>query len=71
MRLVAVGLVAGLAVAAAATRLLSGVLHGVGALDPLAFGGAAALLLLTGAAANLVPASRAARTDPAVVLKEE
>ena len=71
MRLVGVGVLAGLALAAAATRLLSGVLHGVGALDPLAFGAAAALLLAAGVAANLLPASRAARTDPAVVLKEE
>ena len=71
MRLVAVGVAAGLVVAAGATRLLSGVLHGVGALDPIAFAGAATLLLLAGVTANLVPASRAARTDPAVVLKQD
>ena len=71
LRLLAVGLVAGLAVAAAATRLLSGALHGVSALDPVAFGAAAGILLLAGAAANVIPAARAARTDPAVVLREE
>jgi predicted permease len=69
MRLVAIGVVAGCLIAAAATRLLSGVLHGVNALDPGAFLAAAVVLLLAGLAANVVPARRAARTDPAVVLR--
>jgi ABC-type antimicrobial peptide transport system permease subunit len=69
MRLVVAGVGLGCAVAFAATRLLSGVMHGVSTLDPAAFASAAAVLLVAGAAANLVPAARAARTDPVVVLR--
>jgi ABC-type antimicrobial peptide transport system permease subunit len=71
MRLVAVGVVAGLLLAALASSALRGVLHGVSALDPLAFAVAAAVLLLAGWAANTVPARRAARVDPAAVLRSE
>lgn len=71
MKLTAVGMVLGLALAALAGRLLSGLLYGTSALDPLAFGGAALVLALVALAANLVPASRAARADPVAVLREE
>jgi predicted permease len=71
MALVGVGMAIGLGLAAAGARSLSGVLHGVSALDPLAFAAAAAVLALAGWAANAVPALRAARTDPAVVLRGE
>jgi predicted permease len=71
MKLVGAGVLVGGAVALAATRLLGGVLHGVSALDPLAFAAAAAVLALAGWAANAVPAARAARTHAAVVLRGE
>jgi ABC-type lipoprotein release transport system permease subunit len=37
--------------------------------DPLTFGGVILVLLLTGAAACLVPARRAAGVDPALALR--
>ncbi|MFP3939927.1 MAG: ABC transporter permease [Thermoanaerobaculia bacterium] len=71
MALVGVGAAVGLALAAAAGRLLSGVLYGVSPLDPVTFGAAVALLAAVALAANYLPASRAARTDPVEVLREE
>ncbi len=57
--------------AVAATRLLRSLLYGVGPADPLAFGGAALLLVVTGIAAAYFPARRAARVDPTVALRSE
>jgi putative ABC transport system permease protein len=65
------GLVAGCALAVLVARALSGVLYGVRAMDPIAWGGAAAVLLSTAAIANLFPASRAARLNPNVALRTE
>lgn len=71
MLLVAVGTVIGLALAAGAGRLLSGLLYGTSALDPVALGGAVAVLTAIAFTANYLPAARAARVDPVEVLKEE
>src|SRR5579875_1511200 len=62
-RLAAIGVACGLAIAAAAGRLVDSMLYGIGPRDPLAIGGAA--LLLGGAAvlAALIPALRALRVD--------
>ena len=70
-RLAGVGLACGLAIALAAGRLIESMLFGVHPRDPFAM--AAAVLLLAGAAllAALIPALRAARTDPALTLREE
>jgi ABC-type lipoprotein release transport system permease subunit len=46
------------------TRLMSGLLFGVGAADPLTFLGVPAVLLLVTLAASYLPARRAARLDP-------
>ena len=54
-----------------ATRLLSRLLYGVGALDSLTFGVSVVILLAAGALAGYLPARRAATTDPAVVLRSE
>jgi putative ABC transport system permease protein len=71
VRPVVLGIVAGLAGAAAATRLLAPSLRGVGPHDPLTFGGV--VLLLAGAAilASYLPARRAARVDPMAALRTE
>ncbi len=65
------GLVAGLAAALVATRLVSGLLFQVGAFDAATFAGAALVLLLSAALACAVPALRATRVDPLVALRYE
>jgi predicted permease len=71
MKLAVVGVALGVLAAAAVTRVLSVLLYGISALDPLAFGGAAAVLLAVALLANLVPALRAARVDPMGALRHE
>jgi predicted permease len=69
MVLVGAGLVAGGALAAVATRSLAGMLYGISSIDPVSYGAAIAVLLLVAAAANIVPALRAARVDPVIALR--
>jgi ABC-type antimicrobial peptide transport system permease subunit len=68
--LVAAGIVVGLAGFLLLARLLASLLYGVGTADPLSIAGAAAILLGTGLLAALLPARRASRIDPALVLRE-
>jgi predicted permease len=63
-RPVLVGLAVGIAGALMATRVLSGLLFGVTATDPLTFAGVLAVLAAAALLASLVPARRAARVDP-------
>jgi ABC-type antimicrobial peptide transport system permease subunit len=69
--LVGIGIGVGVAGAIVLTRLLSSLLYGVSAIDPMAFGGAAAALLGVGLLAALVPAWHAGTTDPAIALREQ
>jgi putative ABC transport system permease protein len=62
-----VGIVASLAM----TRLMSALLYGVSATDPLTLAAVVAVLLGVGILASVVPAARAARVDPVVALKQE
>jgi predicted permease len=71
MVLVAIGSVAGLLFAAAASRALTRLLFGVPPLDPITFGGAAALFALVGLSACYVPARRALRINPVEALRNE
>lgn len=70
-RLVAAGIVLGLAASWALSRLLESLLYGVRAKDPLIALGVVALLGTVALVAALLPASRAARTEPVRALKEE
>jgi len=65
-----VGLAAGLLLAGVTTRLLSNMIHGVAALDPLTFTSVTVLLLIVVMAASYVPARRASRTDPVSALRD-
>jgi predicted permease len=65
------GLIAGWALAWAATRALQGLLYGVSATDPITFLGVAAALLVVAFLACWIPARRASSVDPVLVLREE
>lgn len=69
--LVGAGVIIGLLLALGAGRLLQPLLPGTAASDPLALAAAVALLLLLPLASTLPPAWRAARNDPARVLRAE
>ncbi len=66
---VAFGVGAGSFAALGASRLVSGVLYGVGPNDIVSFSAAALVLLIAGAAAALLPAVRAGRTNPVEALR--
>jgi predicted permease len=65
-----VGLGAGLLVALAASRLMSGFLYGISGTDPISYVAAVFVLAMVSSAAVLVPARRATRIDPAIALRE-
>ncbi len=71
MRLAAVGLVLGLAAAAGAVRVLSGMLFGVRPLDPATFGAVFGTLAVTAFLACYLPARRAMAVDPVIALRNE
>jgi putative ABC transport system permease protein len=70
-RLVAAGILVGLVCSYALTHLLAGQIPGVSATDLATFAGVVAVVLSTGLTACLLPARRAARTDPLVALRHE
>jgi predicted permease len=65
------GAVAGLAGAAALTRLMSSLLFGIGSLDAAAYVAALAVMLAAATIASYVPARRAATIDPVETLKAD
>ncbi len=68
-RLVLAGLTVGLAGAWAASRLIQALLRGVSPGDPLTFGTAGGVLWLIALLACAIPAARAARISPSVLLR--
>jgi ABC-type antimicrobial peptide transport system permease subunit len=65
------GIGLGVLVSLLSSRVLSRFLVGVPALDPVSYGLAAAVLIAAAALAALVPARRAASTEPMVALRTE
>ena len=71
LRWLALGVAIGLAGSLVATRVLAQQLWDVSPTDPLTLALVVAVLALTGLAASYVPARRATRVDPLVVLRSE
>jgi putative ABC transport system permease protein len=71
MALVLIGIVAGVLLSLGTTRLISGMLFGITATDPLTFAGVGALLSAVAFLANYLPARRAAKVEPMVALRYE
>jgi predicted permease len=69
MALAAIGAGIGIAASLLAARLISGMLFGVSAYDPLTIVALAAILTGAALAANYFPARRAAKVDPMVALR--
>jgi ABC-type antimicrobial peptide transport system permease subunit len=70
-RMALIGVAIGVAAALALTRLMSRLLFGVSATDPLTFAGVAILLTLVALAACYIPARRAMRLDPIAALRHD
>jgi macrolide transport system ATP-binding/permease protein len=70
-KLAAAGILIGVALSLALTRLVAGMLYGVHGGDPLTLAVASGLLAFVALAACYVPARRGMRVDPATALREE
>src|SRR5271167_969594 len=71
LKLSAIGLIAGAALAVILGILLRTLLFGVTPAAPLVYAGTAAALIVVALAACVIPAQRAARVDPVVALRDE
>ena len=71
LRLVSIGVAAGLIAALVATRGLASLLFHVAPVDPLTFAVVPVLLLLTGVVAAWLPARQAERADPVLALRDD
>ena len=71
IRLAGAGLIIGTVLALGATRLLAGVLYGVGPLDPVSLAVAVVALAATAILAALLPAGRAVRMTPVEALRDQ
>jgi ABC-type antimicrobial peptide transport system permease subunit len=70
-KLLAVGILAGLAGSLASVKLLSGLVRNVSTFDVYSFLAVTAVVFVTGLFASFWPARRAARVDPVTALRDE
>ena len=68
---VSLGIAIGIPLALAGTRLVRGMLFGVGGVDPVVIVLASMLLIAVAALAGYLPARRASRVDPMIALRHE
>ncbi len=71
LRTAAIGILAGVVLAAFAAQALATQLYHTPPLDPLTFGVVVAVIVIAAAAAALLPGERATRVDPIVALRQE
>jgi len=71
IKLTAVGLAVGLGGALLVTRWMQSVLYGVGSTEPLTLAAVSVILATVALTAAYLPARRATRVDPAIVLRDE
>jgi predicted permease len=71
MRTTLIGVGFGIAAAIGLTRLITQLIYGVGAIDPVTFAAVAALLIGVALLACYIPARRAMRVDPIIALRYE
>jgi putative ABC transport system permease protein len=71
LRMAVPGVVVGLGLAAVLARILRGMLYGVSAFDPVAYGGLTLVLTAVALSASWIPARRAARVDPNEALRAD
>ena len=69
--LAGLGVALGLMSAAAATRVVRGLLYEISPLDPVTFAGVGSMLMTVALLAALIPALRAATMDPAGALRND
>jgi predicted permease len=70
-RLALIGVAIGIAAALALTRLMTNMIFGISAHDPLTFTGVAVVLVIVALAACYIPARRATRVDPVTAMRYE
>jgi predicted permease len=71
LTLVLTGITIGLAASLASTRVISGLLFNISPTDPLAYSAIGLLLAVVGLTASSLPALRASKVDPMIVLRHE